>query len=283
MKKALIISVLIFVPFFCSAADIRPGTDDYLIANGWTEEQLTTTMATEGRETFAATTGEAKVEDPSGDVLSRTGTHPLINNAWGDITAVEIKKDETRQCWSADFTMAADIPATSSVQANFLIYMDGDNDVTNNAPEGVRANTDKEFSIKNSEDGWSADYRWYNSAYNALTWAINKDTTSTFAFNGNKLNVCIPFAEVGADITPIWRAAVAIYDGTNTQVDVAQNTGFPPIKGETDNTVNQTSVNYLKNLLSWQTLEFFGGLVVLAGLVKLVVWLIKRKKKAGVV
>jgi hypothetical protein len=277
MKKILVSALFFLTPFFCLASDIRPGTDDYLIANGWTEEQLSTNAATEAREFFASTTSEAVVNDPYGDVLSRTGTHPLITNAWGDITEVELKKDEDKQCWSIDFTLAGDIPASSAVQANFLIYLDGDNDTTNNAPEGVRANMDKEFSIKNSETGWVTDYRWYNSAPNALTWAINKDTASTFVFDGNKLNVCIPFSEVGKEITPIWRAAVAIYDGTNTQIDVVQNTGFPPIKGETNNTINQTG-NSWKSLLNWRALGIVSGVVILLGLIKTVFWFIEKKK-----
>ena len=279
LKKFLTIGAItvLFSPVFCFASDIRPGTDDYLINNGWTEEQLTTNMATEGREFFATTTNEATINDPIGDVLSRTGTHPLINYAWGDVTETKLTKDNTRQCWSADITVAAEIPVTATIQANFLIYMDGDNDINNNAPDGIRANTDKEFSIKNSETGWSADYRWYNSAANALTWAVNKETKSTFTFSGNTINVCIPFAEVGENITPIWRTAVAIYDGTNTQIDVAQNTGFPPIKGEIDNTINQSGNSWI-SLLNWQSLEIIGGVILLIGLIKLAVWLVAKKK-----
>jgi len=278
MKKVLLTAIIFAIPAFCLAADIRPGTDDYLIANGWTEEQLTTNINTEERESFSATTGEAVIEDHVGDVLSRTGTHPLITNAWGDISKVEFKKDSSRQCWSVDFLMATDIPSTSSMQANFLVYMDGDNDITNNAPEGVRVGTDKEFSIKNSETGWAADYRWYNSAPNALTWAINKETVSTFSFEANKLNVCIPFAEVGENITPVWRAAVAIYDGTNTQIDVAQNTGFPPAKGETNFTANQ-SENSWASLLNWQALGIVAGIAVLLFVIKTVFWFLKKNKK----
>jgi len=276
MKKVFLIAFLFTLPFFCLAADIRPGTDDFLIANGWTETQLSTPMATEGREIFSATIGEKSINDPVGDVLSRTGTHPLITNAWGDITNTELKKDNARQCWSVNFTMAADIPASSTIQANFLVYMDGDNDNKNNAPDGVRIGTDKEFSIKNSETGWVADYRWYNSAANALTWAINKDTKSTFTFNKNTLNVCIPFAEVSADITPTWRAAAAIYDGANTQIDVGQNTGFPPVKGEIDNTANQSENSWL-SLLNWRALEVVAGIVVLLIAIKLGFWFLRKK------
>lgn len=282
MKRALVSILLLITPLLCSATDVRPGTDDYLIANGWTEEQLTTNAATEAREFFGSTTGEAAINDPVGDVLSRTGTHPLITNAWGDITEVELKKDESRACWSADFTTASDIPATATIQVNFLLYMDGDGDTSNNAPEGVRANMDKEFSIKNSESGWVTDYRWYNNALNAQTWATNKDTTLTFVFAENKLNICIPFTEVGEDITPIWRAAIAIYDGTNTQIDVAQNTGFPPVKGETNNTTNQTTSSWM-TLLNWPALGIVASGIALIGLTKLVFWLIGKKKKAGIV
>jgi len=278
MKKVLLTAIIFAIPVFCLAADIRPGTDDYLIANGWTEEQLTTSVNTEERGPFASTTGEAISEDSIGDILSRTGTHPLITNAWGDISKVELKKDSLKQCWSANFLMAADIPSASSMQANFLVYMDGDDDITNNAPEGVRIGTDKEFSIKNSEIGWITDYRWYNSAPNALTWAVNKETASTFFFEGNKLNICIPFAEVGENITPVWRAAVAIYDGTNTQIDVAQNTGFPPAKGQTDNTANQ-SKNSWASLLNWKALVVEVGIVILMVAIKLVFWFLKKKKK----
>lgn len=278
MKKIIITTTLFLLPFVCSAADIRPGTDDYLVANGWTEEQLTTAMATEGREFFASTTGEGTATDPVGDVLSRVGTHPLINYGWGDISEAKLTKDLTHQCWSVDFTVAEEIPQTTTAQVNFLVYMDGDNDLTNNAPDGVRVGTDKEFSIKNDENGWSADYRWYNSAENARTWATNKETKATFAFSGNTLNVCIPFAEVGEDITPIWRAAAAVYDGTNVEFDVAQNTGFPPVKGEADNTANQSGSSWM-GLLNWRMLEIAGGVVVLLIVIKVVFWLIGKKKK----
>jgi hypothetical protein len=281
MKKFLLAIFLITVPLLCSAADIRPGTDDYLINNGWNEERLSTDAATEEREFFASTTGEETVKDPVGDVLSRTGTHPQINYGWGDITEAGLVKDTIRQCWSVDITVAEEIPLTVPVQVNFWFFVDGDGDQTNNAPDGIKVNTDKEFVVKNNQNSWTADYRWYNSAPNARTWATNKDTLSTFTFEKNELNICVPFTEVGQDITPIWRTALAIYNGTNTQVDVAQNTGFPPIKGERDNTTNQKN-GLWPSLLDWRTLGAVGGLIVLVGLIKIVFWFVEKKKKTKI-
>lgn len=279
-KTALFISFLLLTPSFVfSTSALRPGTADYLVANGLTKAQLTTDLATDAREAFLAAVGETTVSDPVADVLSRTGTYPKINYGWGDIVETKISKDVNRQCWSVDIVMAEEIPVSNSVHVNFLIFMDGDNDTTNNAPNGVRSGMDKEFNLKNSQTNWAVDYRWYNSKPNALTWAVNKETAATFSFDSQKINVCVPFAEVAETLTPTWRIGATIFDGTNTQLDLAPGPGFPPPPGETYATWSTANDSTNPSgLLNWNALMTVLGLVILGAVVKMVFWIIEKKK-----
>jgi hypothetical protein len=285
-KISFLISLtVLFVPFFVLAADSpRPGTDDYLIDNGLTEIQLTTKTATEKREPFIDLKGETTTTDPVGDVVSRYGTHPQTNYGWGDLTNASLAKNNDKQCWQFDFTVAEEIPASPvSLQSNLLVYLDSDNNLENNATTGVRINTDYEVSIKyDQKNGWITGLRWYNKE--AEFWAINKTTASTFEFNKNNVSVCIPFTEVSAEVTPIWRAALAISDGSNTQIDVVPGTGFPPPTGETystwqsmnNSTPASTTVN---NLVNWNAVIIVTGVIGLIVLIKIVFWIIEKKKK----
>jgi len=282
-KKIFAICVLTLIssPVFCLASEsFKPGTDEYLKAGGLTEEQLTADVSTEDRESFISASGETSTTDPTGDVLSRSGTHPGINFGWGDLTEASLKKDKTKQCWNFNLKVAEQIPSAAPWQANYLLYIDGDSKTDNNAPTGVRINTDYEISIKYSAEqgGWLSDLRWYNPEPDF--WAVNKETAATFNFNNNELSVCVPFTEISADITPTWRVAAVISDSQNTQVDVAPGAGFPPPKGETYatwGTKNSTSTNFV-SLINWQALVVVLGIAVLIGLIKLVFWLVGKRK-----
>ncbi len=282
-KKILTICVLALIssPVFCLASEsFKSGTDEYLKAGGLTEEQLTADVSTEDREPFISASGETSTTDPAGDVLSRSGTHPGINFGWGDLTEASLKKDETKQCWNFSLKVAEQIPSTAPWQANYLLYIDSDGKTDNNAPTGVRINTDYEISIKYSaeQSGWQSSLRWYNPAPDF--WAVNKETAATFNFNNDELSVCVPFAEISTDVTPTWRVAAVISDSQNTQVDVAPGAGFPPPKGETYitwGTKNSASTNFM-SLINWQALVVVLGIAVLIGLIKLVFWLVGKRK-----
>ncbi|MFH1089298.1 MAG: hypothetical protein V1716_02645 [Candidatus Uhrbacteria bacterium] len=281
-KKILTICVLslLISPVFCLASEsFKPGTDEYLKAGGLTEEQLTADVSTEDREPFISASGETSATDPTGDVLSRSGTHPGINFGWGDLTEASLKKDETKQCWDFSLKVAEQIPSAAPWQANYLLYIDSDGKIDNNTPIGVRINTDYEISIKYEAEKskWSADLRWYNPEPDF--WAVNKETASTFEFKNDSLSICVPFTEISTDIVPTWRVAAVISDGQNTQVDVAPGVGFPPPKGETYptwGTNNSDSTNFT-SLINWRSLVIVGGIAALIGLIKLVFWLIGKK------
>ncbi|HBR80613.1 MAG: hypothetical protein UW63_C0061G0004 [Candidatus Uhrbacteria bacterium GW2011_GWF2_44_350] len=288
MKKIIAILLgfsLLSGASFCLATDYRAGTDDYLVAGGLTEEQLTNNVSTENREPFTSTSGETSVSDPTGDVLSNSGTHPQINYGWADLTSASLEKNSKNQCWLFNMGVAEEIPTNAPWQANFLLYIDRDGDTTNNAPQGVRINTDYEISVKfgsenqNEAPYWFIDMRWYNPEPNF--WAINKETTSTFKFDGKNLNICVPFEEISEDTTPAWRAAAVVSNGQATQVDIAPGTGFPPPSGEFYTTWNTgtTSTN-LHNLINWTALEIVGGLILLIVVIKLIFRFIKRKPTA---
>lgn len=285
MLKIALMTLLTVAPSLCLALEpFHPGTDEYLIFAGLTEEQLTTKVNTENREPFISARGETSITDPTGDVLSRTGTHPEINYGWGDLIATSLSKNNEEQCWLFVLQAAEDFPSSVSWQANFLLYIDSDNNLDNNALEGVRANTDYEISIKfstsdESKKDWYADLRWYNPTTDF--WATNKTTASTLKFKEDQLSVCVPFDEISAEITPTWRTAAAVSDGENTQIDVAPGTGFPPPKGQTYLTW-KTSTNEA-SLLNWQALGIVIGIAVLLGLIKIVFWFVEKKKKAGIV
>lgn len=280
MQKITLIAFLLLLPLFCFALEpFHPGTDEYLISAGLTEEQLTTKVNTEDREPFVSAEGETSITDPTGDVLSRTGTHPGINYGWGDLISAGLVKDNEKQCWLFTMQTAEEFPPAVSWQANFLFYIDHDGLVDNNAPEGVRINTDYEVSVKFSASNeekkeWYVDLRWYNPATDF--WATNKTTASTFGFDKNRLSLCVPFSEISTEVIPTWRTAAAVSDGEATQVDVAPGAGFPPPKGQTYPTwgtmTNKTS------LLNWQALEIIGGIIILLAIIKLISRLINKRR-----
>jgi len=283
-KKLLAISTLSLLvsPVFCFATtSFKPGTDEYLKDKGLTEIQLTTNVSTEDREPFISTIGEASVPDPVGDVLSRTGTHPGINFGWGDLTEVLLIKDNNKQCWNFSLKVAEQIPASAPWQANYLLYIDRDEKTDNNAPTGVRINTDYEISIKYEAEksSWVADLRWYNPEPDF--WAVNKETASTFEFKNDSLSVCVPFVEISTDIIPTWRVAAVISDGQSTQVDMTPGVGFPPPKGETYSTweTNNSDSTNFTSLINWRSLAIVGVIAVFIGLIKLGFGLIGKKKK----
>jgi hypothetical protein len=280
MRKLVVFTInllLLSGAGFCLAADFIAGTDGYLVANGLTETQLTTNVATEDREPFISAVGETTISDPTADVVSRTGTHPTLNYGWADLTSASLKKNETNQCWLFTLQTAEDIPTSAPWQANFLLYIDHDADTSNNAPQGVRINTDYEIAVKygtedeNIAPQWFTDFRWYNPEPDF--WATDKETASTFEFKGNQLNICVPFSEISSEVTPTWRAAAVGSDGKATQIDVVPGAGFPPPLGETyptwDSSVNST--NYA-GLINWASLG-----IVLTGIAVVVV--VRRKKK----
>ena len=290
-KSGLIISFMILaMPFFILVdGGHRPGTDDYLLDQGLTEQQLSTPTATEKREPFLNLTDETSIGDEIGDVLSRSGTHPQINYSWGDLTKASLIKNSEKQCWQFDFTVANEIPANpTSLGVNFLIYIDSDGQPENNTNEGIRFGTDYEVSIKYDvkNQDWFTDLRWYNQA--ADFWATNKTSASTFNFGSNNLLVCIPFSEISESVTPDWHIAVALSDGQNTQIDVAPGIGFPPPKGETyatwktnDSTTadNQKTSTNSYSLINWNALITVGILAGLGIVIKLVFWFINKKQK----
>ncbi|MFH1253268.1 MAG: hypothetical protein V1664_02980 [Candidatus Uhrbacteria bacterium] len=281
----LIVGTWLVPSFVLAANSIRPGTADYLVGNGLTEQQITPETATEKREPFISLTGETVYIDPIGDVLSRVGTYPQINYGWGDLTKVELKKNNEKQCWQFGLNVAQEIPPnTPSLQANFILYIDRDGILENNAPQGVRINTDYEVSIKydivdKENPGWETGLRWYNKETDF--WAVNKTTASTFEMKGSNLSVCVPFAEIPAEVIPTWRVAAAISDGGNTQIDVAPGAGFPPPLGETyatwQPTIDQPSTESL-SLLNWNALMIIVAVIGLIVLVKIVFWIVEKRK-----
>ena len=223
--------ILLFFPLAALAKDIQPGTDTYLRELGYTDEQLSTDVNTEDREPFLFAEGSIYVADPMGDVLTRTGTVSSVQAPWGDVTSADLTHDESAETWTLVVTVADELPDNPSEQVNLLLYVDADGNTENNEQDGVRGSMDTEFSLKhNLERGWYTDVRWYNPE--ADFWAVDRTTASAFEVEGNRLALRIPDAELPINTTPRWRVAVAIGEGSATQVDVAPTVGFPPPLGE---------------------------------------------------
>ncbi|NBS41344.1 hypothetical protein EBS80_01655 [bacterium] len=233
MKK-LLISILFIVPTIALAASPVAGTNDYLKSLGYTDAQLTEHVATEDREFFETAEGTGSVSDPFGDVVSRWGETSAIHNAWGDISDVTLSKNDTTQTWDFVMTLGGDVPEklADKQKAQWFTYMDLDDDISNNAIDGIRAGMDAEFSVQyNNEHGWYADFRWFNNVTDF--WAVNKETAAAYELNGNTLILRVPFAEAPSTLAPHWRTAMGIVEGSDMQLDVAPGIGFPPPKGET--------------------------------------------------
>lgn len=287
MKKKEIIAfsaLLLTLPIISLALEpFKPGTDEYLQNSGLTEEQLTNKVATEDREPFISAAGEMTAIDPTGDVVSRWGTHPSLKAGWGDLTSASLKKDAEKQCWLFSLETTEDIPETISIKANYLFYIDRDGNTENNATTGARINTDYEVSVKYlSDQGWQTDLRWFNQETNF--WAVDKETASTFQKTEKNITLCVPFTEISSEVTPTWRAAAAVSDDNDTQIDVVPGAGFPPPKGQTYPTWstavsdNSPSTNS-NNLVNWPALGAVAGLAGLGILIKLIFWFIEKKKK----
>ncbi len=239
MKYFLATLVLLSFPLAAMASGPNAGTDDYLRSIGYTNEQLSAGVATEERESFLIAEGARSVSDPVGDVLDRVGDSTTLAEPWGDLTGASLAKDETTGTWVFTATVADAIPDKPDQKFNVLFYVDIDGNRDNNETQGVRADTDAEYTVRYGqidEQGtlaWNLGFRWYNAAENAQTWATNKDTAGTFEVSGDTVTLRIPFSEMNADVTARWRAATAVTDGTTTEIDVAPTVGFPPPKGQT--------------------------------------------------
>jgi hypothetical protein len=210
-----------------------PGTDEYLRAYGLTDEQLAEGTKTENREPFPLFSGPRTVMDPLGDVLNRAGQPSNVHAAWGDVSSATVAKNEGTQTWDVTINVGGRIPTSIPDKAQLFVYMDADGKSENNSVgNGVRASTDAEFVIQfNQEQGWYTDFRWYNPE--AIFWAQNKETTSTFAVTDTSFEMHIPFTEVSGDQAPVWRIVLAVSSGNEVQVDVAGIAGFPAPVGET--------------------------------------------------
>ena len=223
----------ITLPIFAFASDsIHSGTDEYLRSIGFTNEELSSRVKTEDREPFLIAEGEKNIADPLGDVLSRWGTTSDISFSWADIESVQLHQDEEAHMWIFSIQLAETIPSKPEAKVNFLLYVDHDRTKENNDEKGVHEGVDQEYSIVwNNKDVWYVDFRWFNP--DAKFWAINQDTKATFVFHERSLVVKIPFEEIGTDMLPRWRVAIAASNKESTQIDVAPTIGFPPPKGTT--------------------------------------------------
>lgn len=252
MKTILVfvISAFLLAPITAELkSEPRAGTDDYLRSIGYTEKQLSSGTETEEREPFLFVEGAVLAQDPVGDVLNRFGATADILVPWADLVSVELEKDENEKQWMVIFTIAENLEDRPSGKANVLFYVDGDADTTNNAPDGIRAGMDREFSIEYTEElGWYADYRWYNAPEDF--WATNVKTTMRFTAKNTLISFFIPFEKLSGDLAPNWRAAIAVSDGTYTQVDVAPGVGFPPPIGQAYPTENFSTTSTPSNM-SW--------------------------------
>lgn len=239
MKQLLAILTLLSLPLVSLAAGPTPGTNEYLKSVGYTDDQLNQKVATEQREAFPIAEGAVAVQDPVGDVLDRVGDTSPVHDPWGDVTSASLTKDESAGNWVFTTTVAGTIPPTPTDKINFLFYVDGDGDKTNNETQGVRADTDMEYTIRYGATdaqgtvAWNLAFRWYNGAADAKTWATNKTTAGTFDIKDGTVTLRIPFSEISKDVTPRWRMAAALASGSDTEVDVAPAVGFPPPQGQT--------------------------------------------------
>lgn len=214
-----------------------PGTDEYLRAYGLTDEQLAEGTKTENREPFPLFTGPSTVTDPLGDVLNRAGQPSNVHADWGDVSSATVTKNEATQMWDVTVNVGGRIPTSVPDKAQLFVYMDADGKPDNNGVgNGVRAGADTEFVIQfNQEHGWYTDFRWYNPE--AIFWAQNKETASTFTVTDTSFEIHIPFTEVSGDQAPVWRIVLAVSAGNDVQVDAAGIAGFPPPVGETYPTI----------------------------------------------
>jgi len=231
---SLLAATMLIVPFFAFAHELetRAGTDDYLRDElGYTDDMLATGAHMEDREAFDYSTGEKIADDVLGDVLDRTGQTSTLQVPWADIEQVRLAKNPDLQAWDLSVTVGSEIDADASMKAQVLFYADIDSDAQNNAPDGIRAQTDREWSIDYSteQDRWYADYKWYNAE--ADFWAYNIETTAIATISDNTFFLQIPFAELPEGIAPNWRVVIAVSKGDATQIDAAQDIGFPPVKG----------------------------------------------------
>ncbi len=274
MKTVLTLTICAFLLTPLTAefkSEPRAGTNDYLRSIGYTDEQLSSGTKTEEREPFASAQGAVALQDPVGDVLNRYGASADILVPWADLVGVALKKNESQEQWVVTFTLAEDLQDRPSGKANVLFYVDGDENSTNNAPDGIRAETDREFSIEYTPElSWYTDYRWYNAPEDF--WAMNVETAMAFTMSGRDITFLIPFAELPGNLNPTWRAAVAASDGTYTQVDVAPGVGFPPPIGETYPTAAPAT--------GFDWVQFFGFFLILMA-IPLGRWLKKRSERAS--
>lgn len=209
----------------------RAGTDDYLRAIGYSDEQLTLRLTTEERAPFLMAENAANIKDPIGDVLNRFGATTEMQVAWADIIGAALEKNEAAEVWIATFLFAAPLPERPTIGVNVLLYADADGDTENNEPNGIRGGADREFALQFTDDRqWETDFRWYNAP--ADFWAVNKETAMSFKVLEDSIVFKIPFSELPGDLAPRWRVAMAVSDGTYTQIDAAPGVGFPPPVGE---------------------------------------------------
>jgi len=237
MKRILLLISLMFwlVPTTPIAAQ-QPiewaGTDRYLRNEIGLSTELEEAhgLETEKRQAFDMTTGETTIDDPIGDTLSRVGTTQPIHAGWGDLSSVQLEKDESVQQWHVIIKPGDAIPEAPSYKTQYWIMFDAM--ATGNEYEGIRNNMDTVFMLKYFPDEaqWYTDFRWYNEE--ADFWAINKETTSGFSVSTNRIEYHIPFDELSPDLTPNWRVVAAIQNGGKTQIDAAPTVGFPPPKPE---------------------------------------------------
>ncbi len=198
---------------------------------GYSDAELSTPLAAEKRESFAVVDGTNTVTDPVGDIVDRAGNTSKLVVLWTDIISASAQKNTETSSWDFTIETAADIPARSTEKkTQFFFMIDKDGDASNNETIGFNSNVDTEYTVEwNEATGWSTDYRWYNQPVDF--WAFNKDTASTFVFNGNTLVYSVPFSELPADATIKWRLSAAVANDDSTAIDTAPGIGFPPPKG----------------------------------------------------
>lgn len=280
MKRLLLAIVFLLLPLAASAADFRPGTDDYLrLKLGMTPEQLSEGIPTEEREPFATMRGEASADDPLGDVLDRAGRTTTLQHPWGDLDGVTVERKEGDGVWEIRAKLGGPLPTKPSDKVALYVYADADGEAVNNAPnEGVRGGMDAEFALQHNQDaGWYTDFRWYNSAENAKAWGIDRETAMRFRISGDTVTLSIPLSEVPAP-EPSWRIVMGISDGNRTQIDVAPGEGFPPPKGSAPS----APPTALDRLRAWHEATHPADEVVLAAILLSGGYLLwKRRKKAN--
>jgi len=285
MKHLLaIIFLLLPLSAFAHATEGTPGTDEYLRnVLGWSNERLTTAVATEDREAFDVAVGETSVDDPLGDVLDRNGTESKIHDPWGDIERVTLIKNKVKKTWDFQVTLGANLPSAIVGKAAMYVYADADGKAENNSPDpGVKLGMDSEFGLLYNAKGWHTGFRWFNSDPKANIWATDKTTKSTFKVSKNVISFSIPFAEMSGDITPEWRVVMALEHSGATEVDVAPTDGFPAAKPAPTPTPQYTpsSSPVGEAILKWfvETDKILlGAVVIVAGYLVWLIWSAKKK------